>query len=372
MTATAEIRLAALRANIATLASCAPGAVPCAVVKANAYGHGVAAVAAAALDAGAAWLAVATPAEAAELQTSGVAGSHPVLLLSQPDPAALRDVWAELPSGLRCTIGAAAGLDDLARHPATGAPIPVHLKVDTGMHRVGVGLDEAVDLAQAVIAHPDAELEGVWTHFAIADEPDNEFTAEQIRRFVEVEEKLRTAGIEVPMRHLSNSAGTIAHPDAHGDLVRLGIAMYGVAPSADLAGVVPLEPVMRLTANVTSLRTVEPGETVSYGRRFVAGTPTRVATLDIGYADGVRRSSCASGVEVLVRGRRCALLGVVTMDQTMVAVGPDVEVGDEAVLLGSQGDEEIRAEEIAARLGTIGYEVLTDIGPRVRRVVVDG
>lgn len=372
MTATAEIHLAALRANIATLAALAPSAASCAVVKANAYGHGLLEIATAALEAGATWLAVATPAEAAELHRSGVVGTHPVLLLSQPDASALRDAWADLPAGVRFTVGSEDGLDGLARHPLTDAPVPVHLKVDTGMHRDGVSPESAVELGRAIVDHPDAELEGVWSHFAVADEPDNDFTAEQVRRFIHVEQQLRAAGIEAPMRHLCNSAGAIAHPEAHGDLLRLGIAMYGVAPSAALDGTVALEPVMRLTATVTSIRTIDAGETVSYGRRFVADRPTRVATIDIGYADGVRRSCAVAGVDVLLRGHRAAVLGVVTMDQTMVAARPEVEVGDEAVLLGVQGDEEIRAEEVAERLGTIGYEVLTDIGPRVRRVVVDG
>jgi len=367
VTARAEIDLGAIRRNVGRLAALAPAAIACAVVKADGYGHGAVAAAQAALDGGASWLAVATPAEAAELAAAGIDAATPVLLLSEPDPEALVDAWPDRPWGLRTTVASTAGVAALRGLVADETPVPVHLLVDTGMHRMGVAPADAVALADLVRATEGLELEGVWTHFAVADDPANDFTTTQVARFDDTMRKLRRAGHKPALQHLCNSAGAIAHPGAHRDLLRLGIAMYGIAPSPELAGSVRLEPALRLSATVTGLRTVAAGESVAYGRHFFASLPTRVATLDIGYADGIRRSSAAAGVEVLVRGRRAPMLGVVTMDQTMVAVGDDVVLGDESVLIGPQGEERILAEEIAGRLGTIGYEVLTDLGSRVIR-----
>lgn len=367
MSATAWIDRAAIARNVATLAARAPGARVCAVVKADGYGHGMATVARASLEGGATWLAVATPDEAVAL--GPVAGTVPVLLLSEPDPDDLAAAWADLPAGCRPTVASASGLATIARLADPAHPTPVHVVVDTGMHRCGVDPAGLATLLGEVAASPAVRLEAVWTHFAVADDPDDPFTGRQIQRFDEAVHAVPRLDPDVWF-HLANSAGVIAHPAAHRDLVRLGIAMYGVAPSAALADAVALEPALRLTAPVIAVRTVDPGESVSYGRRWFATEPTRVATLAIGYADGIRRSSPGHGVEVLIRGRRRPMLGVVTMDQTMVAVDDEVTVGDEAVLIGGQGGERITAEEVADRLGTIGYEVLTDIGGRVRRVPV--
>ena len=373
MTARAEVSVGAIRTNVGRLAALAPDAITCAVVKADGYGHGASRVAEAALDGGATWLAVATPREAEELTAAGVDPAVPILLLSEPDPEAFAAAWAARPRGLRATVASSAGLDTLLDLLGSDHvdPFPVHLKVDTGMHRMGIDPADAVALADLIVGSERLVLEGVWTHFAVADAPDDVFTSTQIERFDTTVEALAAAGHAPPIQHLCNSAGAIVHPRAHRGLVRVGIAMYGVAPSAAIAGRIPLEPALRLRATVTGLRTVEPGESVAYGRRFFAEEPTRVATIDIGYADGVRRSSAAAGVEVLVRGARAPMLGVVTMDQTMIAVDDDVMLGDEVVLIGNQGGASIAAEEVASRLGTIGYEVLTDLGPRVARITVD-
>jgi alanine racemase len=367
VTARAEIDLGAIRRNIGRLGALAPAAAVCAVVKADGYGHGAVAVARAALAGGADWLAVATPAEASALAAAGIGADTPILLLSEPDPDAVADAWADRPQGLRVTVASAAGVAVLRGLVAGARPVPVHVLIDTGMHRMGVAPGDAVALLDLVEATEGLELEGVWTHFAVADDPGDDFTATQIARFDDTMNALRRAGHRPALQHLCNSAGVIAHPRAHRDLLRVGIAIYGVAPSPALSEMVHLEPALRLTATVTGVREVAAGESVAYGRAFFASQPTRVATLDIGYADGIRRSSPAAGVEALVGGRRVPMLGVVTMDQTMVAVGDHVAIGDEAVLIGVQGEESISAEEIAGRLGTIGYEVLTDLGSRVTR-----
>jgi alanine racemase len=237
------------------------------------------------------------------------------------------------------------------------------------MRRVGAAPEQALALAKAVDAHASLALEAVWTHCAVADEPDNPFTAMQVQRFEAVLADLAAAGIEVPLRHAANSAATITHPASRYDLVRCGIALYGIAPAPALEGMVPLVPAVRLATEVAFVKPVAAGEGVSYGHQ---GRPTRdttVATLPIGYADGVFRALGPLAQDVLIRGRRHPMLGVVTMDQVMIDLGPDSDVvaGDEAVLLGAQGDERIGPDEWAARLGTVGYEVVCAIGARVER-----
>ncbi len=368
MSATATVDLSVIRHNVGVLAAHVAPAAVCAVVKADGYGHGAVPVAEAALGAGATWLAVATPAEAAELATR-VAERTPLLLLAEPAPVDLESHWDDLPEGLRVTIASPGGLALIDRLAARrSAPVPAHLKIDTGMHRVGVMPSDAATLARAITATNSLRLEAVWTHFAVADLPDDRFTDIQIRRFDAARAELETIGTGAELVHLCNSAGAIAHPSARRDLVRVGIAIYGIAPSVALEGRVDLRPALRLTAPVTAVRTVEPGESVSYGRQWFAEGRTRLATVAIGYADGVRRRSASAGVEVLVRGRRVPIVGTVTMDQLMIAVDDDVDVGDEVVLIGTDGDEEITANEIGGRLDTIGYEVITAIGARVRRV----
>lgn len=367
MTARAVVDLGAIARNVGRLAALAPRAAACAVVKADGYGHGAGPVAEAALRGGATWLAVATPTEAVALADSGIDPTVPILLLSEPDPDALAEIWPRRPAALRCTVSSARGVETVERLARGEQAVPLHLKIDTGMHRMGVDPAEAPALCDLIAGAPHVDLEGLWTHFAIADDPTDDFTAVQTARFDAAARAVEQAGHRAGLHHLCNSAATIAHPGAHRDLVRLGIAMYGVAPSESLAGRVELEPALRLSATVTGLRTVAVGESVSYGRRWFADAPTRVATLDIGYADGVRRNSPAAGVEVIIRGHRCPMVGVVTMDQTMVAVTDEAALGDEAVLIGRSGDECITAEELGSRLDTIGYEVLTDLGPRVRR-----
>ena len=374
-----RVHLAAIEANAARLNALAPGAALCAVVKAGGYGHGAVAVAAAARAGGASWLAVATTAEAAQLAGS-VEGDPPVLVLSELDPADAAQAAAELPDQVRFTIATPAGVEALAaaatRSGSGGGQLRrVHLKIDTGMHRMGADPGDLAPVAAALGRAAGAvRLEGVWTHLAVADDPADGFTAVQLTRFETALAELDRLGAlsgPVPVvTHAANSAGLLAHPRSHREMVRAGIALYGVAPAPALADRVRLEPALELVSRVTAVRTVDPGESVSYGRSWYAAEPTRVATVPVGYADGIRRHSDQAGVEVLIRGRRRPILGTVTMDQLMVVADAEVSVGDEAVLIGAQGSERVTVDEVAERLGTIAYEVLVGLGPRLPRVTV--
>lgn len=359
----AEVRLDRIRDNAAFLAGKASPALLCAVVKADGYGHGSVEVARAALEGGASWLAVALAEEGAVLRREGI--EAPILLLSEPPPAAWFDVVRDR---LTPTVYAAESIDALAEVAATSAEsIPVHLKVDTGMHRVGARSEDIVDLARRIEVAPGLRLEALWTHLAVADEAGNDFTATQLQRFDEAQKAVAAAGVAFDLAHASNSAGVIYHPGGRFDLVRTGIALYGYDP----AGVpsAELRPALELKARVTFVKRVPAGDAISYGLRYRFDRESTVATIPIGYADGVPRRLGLVGGEVLLRGRRRPIAGVVTMDQITVDCGDDeVAVGDEVVLLGSQGEETITADDWARLVETISYEILCGIGPRVPRV----
>ena len=365
----AQIDLDAVRANVRTLAGVASPAALMAVVKADGYGHGAVPVARAALDAGAQWLGVALVEEGAELRAAGI--DAPVLVLSEPPPPAAPAVVA---LGLTPVAYTRPGIDALAKAVAdSGAdPLPVHLKVDTGMHRVGCAAADACALAESIATRDELRLEGVLTHLAVADEPDNPYTPQQLDRFDTVLDDLRRAGVAFDLVHAANSAALLAFTDrTRFDLVRCGIAVYGVPPVPGLAGRVALRPAMALKARVSHVKRLPAGARLSYGLRYTMPREGTVATVPVGYADGVPRALSATGGEVLVRRRRHPLAGNVTMDQLMVDVGDaPVEVGDEVVLLGRDGDAEIAADEWADRLGTIGYEIVCGIGRRVPRTYV--
>ena len=354
----AEIDLDAVRANVTMLGERCGSARLCAVVKADGYGHGIVPVARAALSGGAEWLAVALLEEGAVLREAGI--DAPVLLLSEPPVDAAAEV-ARL--DLRPTLYTRAAIDAFG----AGPPLPVHLKINTGMNRVGAAPQDAIGLAQRIVDR-GLELEAVWTHFAVADAPDDPFTELQVERFDQVLDGLRAAGLEPTMTHLANSAATLAHPGTHADLVRVGIAVYGVAPSPELAGAAPLVPALTLRSEVAFVKRVPAGEQISYGLVHRFDRATNVATVPIGYADGVPRRLATTGGQSLIGGLRRDIVGVVTMDQLMISCGDDpVSVGDEVVLLGAQGAERVTPEEWAERLGTIGYEIVCGIGPRVPR-----
>ena len=362
--ARAEVDLGAVVRNVATLRSAVAPALFCAVVKADGYGHGSIAVSEAILAAGADWLAVALVEEAAVLRRAGV--TAPIMLLSQPRFA---DLDAAVRFDLRVCVHTTAAIDLLANAAREQKrQVLVHLKVDTGMNRIGVAPADAVAMAREIQRHPELELEGVFTHCAVADELDNPFTAQQFDRFERVLAELAAVGIEPRIRHAANSATAIEHPRGRYDLVRCGISVYGIAPAPGLAVGLGLEPALSLRAEVSMVKRVSAGEGVSYGLRHRFERDTNVATVPIGYADGVPRRFGLNGGEVLIGGRRRSVVGVVTMDQLMVDCGDDViGVGDDVVLIGRQGDEVVTAAEWAEVLDTIAYEVVCGIGPRVPR-----
>jgi alanine racemase len=356
-----DIDLGAIRHNVGVLSGLVPGGDLCAVVKANAYGHGATAVALAAVEAGARWLGVALVDEAAELRAAGL--DVPILLFSEPRPGEMADVAAL--GGVRPTVYTTAGIDAFAA-AAPGAP--VHLKIDTGMHRVGARPPQAVALADH-LAGAGLVLEGLMTHLAVADRPDDPFNETQLDRFDAVLADLAAAGHRPSIVHAANTATTLSRPGAHRTMVRTGIGIYGVEPAApfrDQCADLGLRPAARLRSEVAHLQEVEAGEGVSYSHRWTADRLTRLATVPIGYADGIARGWWDGGV-VLIGGQRRPIRGVVTMDQMVVEVDDGVQVGDEVVLLGSQGDETLRVPEVAQLVGTIGYEVLTSLGVRIPR-----
>jgi alanine racemase len=364
----AEVDLDAIRHNVSLLRRIASPAALCAVVKADGYGHGALEASVAALEAGATMLAVALVEEGIALRDAGITAR--IIVLSEPPldamPAALE---ANLEPAVYTRDGVQEALRAVLRAP--GAPVwPMHLKVDTGMHRVGCAPDEAVDLARAIHARPELVLGSVWTHGAVEDEPDNDFTGQQLAVFDDVVRRIGAEAVPVPFTHAANSAGAIAHPAARHDLVRCGIAIYGLAPSPEVDALVPepgLRAAMSLRSVVSFVKVVAAGDGVSYGLRHRFDTDTVVATVPLGYADGVARNLGLVGGEVLIGGRRRPIVGVVTMDQLMVACDDSVHIGDEVVLIGTQGDQRITATEWADRLGTISYEIVCGISARVPR-----
>jgi len=367
----ADVDLDAVGHNVALVGRAVAPAAVWSVVKADGYGHGAEPVSRAALAAGAAGLAVALVEEAVALRRAGI--DAPLLVLSEGPAHQYGDVvrW-----NLRPVVYTPAGIDALAAAARTrrGRRVPVHLKIDTGMHRVGARPDDAVTLAERIAGAPGLELEGVMTHLAVADEPDDPYTGQQLDAFDAVLGRLRAVGMDPPLVHAANSAGALAHPRAHYSFVRAGIATYGIAPGPGVRSYgSELQPALTLRARVSFVKRVEAGARISYGLRHQFDHDATVATVPLGYADGVPRRLSSTGGEVLIGGRRRPITGVVTMDQLMVDCGDDgVAAGDEVVLLGAQGDERVTADEWAERLGTIAYEITCGIGARVPRVHVGG
>ena len=356
----ADIKLEAIAHNTRLLAELVHPAELCAVVKADAYGHGMIPVARTAADAGATTLAVALVDEGRRLRENGI--EVPILLLSEPRPYEFAEVVEH-----RLTVYQGEGLAAAAAAAAAANQrLAVHLKVDTGMARVGAPPSEVLMLADAIAERDTLELAGVWTHCAVADEPENPFTAYQIEQFNHLLSRLRLAGHQDFCRHLANSAVAMAHPAGRFDLVRCGIALYGIPPSQALSDCLPLQPAMTVRTEVSMVKAIAAGTPVSYGHHYYAPADTQLATIPIGYADGWSRRLGTCGGEVLIGGHRRSIAGVVTMDQTMVECGPDhpVSPDDEVILLGRQGDEEITATEIAQRLDTIAYETVCQFGRR--------
>ncbi len=360
----AEIDLGAIAHNIAQIrAKVAPARVM-AVVKANAYGHGAAQVAATALASGAQYLAVALVEEGIELRAEGV--KVPILVFGGmvPEQAPL---FAR--HGLIATVYTREAAQALAQEASrTNRAVPVHVKVDTGMGRVGVDWKEAVPFLRWLAGVEGVRVEGIYTHFATADEKDKAFAELQLARFQQVLEGAQELGLRL-LRHAANSGAILDLPASYFDLVRPGVMMYGYYPSPEVSRSVPLRPAMTLKTRVLFVKRVERGTSISYGRQFIASEPTTIATLPVGYADGYNRL-LSNQAEVLIRGRRYPVVGRVCMDQILVNLGPesDVQPGEEVVLLGRQGEEEISIYAICEKLRTIPYEVTCWVSSRVPRV----
>lgn len=362
----AVVDLAAIKQNIINIRKNLPeGTKFCAVVKADAYGHGSVMVSKAALEAGAEWLAVAIPEEAETLREDGI--TAPILVLGpsnlwQTERAAELDL--SLVAASRECVSSAAEV--ACKHRKR---MKLHLKVDTGMNRVGVKTFEEMDAMLADIEKSELlELEGIMTHFAAADEADKAYTRMQNERFREFIASVKERGFS-PTIHASNSGASIDCPDMSYDMVRAGIAMYGCYPSDEVNRSVKLKPAMSLHTKISHIKTVQTGEKMSYGCTFTALGEMRIATLPIGYADGFNRLLSNNG-EVLIGGKRAKVVGRVCMDQTLVDVThiEGAALGDEAVCIGRQGKEEITADEFAQKCGTINYEILCAISPRVPRL----
>jgi alanine racemase len=330
-----------------------------AVVKANGYGHGAVPAARAALEGGATWLGVSSIPEGIELRRAGIRG--PILNLGYTPPAALSAAVAEK---LSLTVYDRAGIA-LLKTAATD--VGVHVKLDSGMHRLGAAPEEAVELATEVHADPRLRLEGFWTHFADADH-DLGFTREQLRIFLDARAALVRAGVTGFLSHAANSAATLRLPEARLDLVRAGLILYGVRPVATWTELPSLRPALSWRTIVTNVASLAPGETVGYGRRFRATHPARVATIAAGYADGLHWRAAENG-GAIVRGVRVPFAGSISMDQASldVATVPQVQVGDVVTLIGRDGDTVLTADELADASGTISYEVLCAISYRVPR-----
>ncbi|MEM7341001.1 MAG: alanine racemase [Actinomycetota bacterium] len=354
-----DVDRTAIGANVATLRAAAGGAELCAVVKADGYGHGAVPVARAAVDAGASRLAVAQVAEGIALRAAGF--GEPIMVLSEPTPD---EFDAAATFALEPTLYSPAGVQAAAR----AGGLTAHLLVDTGMARVGAAPAEAVAIARQILASGRLALGSVWTHLACADDASQDHvTTAQVATYDDVLADMAAARIEVPFRHAANSAGVIAHPAAHYDMVRCGIALYGLPPDPALADRVALRPALSWTTRVSYVKRLDADVPVSYGHRQRTTGPTTVATIPVGYADGLRRAWWEQG-EVLIGGRRRPIIGVVTMDQTMIDCGDHgAAPGDEVVLIGHQGDESITVDDMAEALGTITYEVPCLIGNRVER-----
>jgi alanine racemase len=365
--ALARVNLAAIERNVSRLrAGLVNGAGLCVVVKANGYGHGAVPAARAALAGGARSLAVATADEAASLRAAGI-GSRVLIMgaLSDEELPVAVDARADVVAWSDRFLGA---LMSARERTNSAAPVPVHVKLDTGMGRLGTrSLDEAIRVAESVAAAaPGLELAGAMTHFASADE-DPEFTALQLSRFEPFVAALRGRRPGI-VAHAANSAATLRLPASHLDLVRCGIAVYGCDPMNDDPSSHGLEPALELTSYVAALKAAAPGESAGYGRRWVARTETWLATVPVGYADGIRRA-LTNNCEVLIGGRRYPLVGTVSMDNITVEVGaPDaVRCGDPVTIIGADGSERVTAEELAGRIDTINYEITCGVSSRVPR-----
>lgn len=335
-----------------------------AVVKADGYGHGSLEVSQTALKTGADCLGVALPEEGQLLRKAGI--DVPILVLGPIEPKeAPKTVDSRLDQTV-CSLELSEALDQVARKASVC--INVHVKVDTGMGRIGVPPQDVLAFVRRIGTFKNLSVEGIFTHFASADEADKAFARKQIDIFDRVVREMHLAGIDIPQKHMANSAGILDLPESYYDLVRPGIIIYGLYPSDKVSRSVELKPAMTLKTKISFLKTVPPGTAISYGRTFVTDNETTVATLPVGYGDGYSRLLSNRG-EVLINGQRAPLIGRVCMDMCMtdVSLVADLKPGDDVILFG----EDFSVDEIAAMVGTINYEILCAVGKRVPRVYVE-
>ena len=334
-----------------------------AVVKADGYGHGAIEVSRAALESGATSLGVAIPEEGQDLRKAGI--DVPILVLGLIQPGETRKVVESSLDQTVCSIELAEALDQEARK--NSVRVNVHVKVDTGMSRIGVKPDDVPAFIRTIRHMRNLNVTGLFTHFATADALDKSFSRGQIDLFNRVIEEIRLTGIDIPQKHMANSAGVLDLPESYHDLVRPGIMIYGHYPSSEVSQSVPLRPAMTLQTRVSFVKTVPSQTPVGYGGTFVTTKETKIATIPVGYGDGYPRQLSGRGT-VLVHDRRVPLLGRVCMDMCMIDVSdvPQVKPGDEAILFG----HDPTVDEIAAIVGTINYEILCLVGKRVPRIYV--
>lgn len=369
----AEIHLDRLQGNFQAIqASLAPGSQAMAVVKADGYGHGAAAAAKALRQAGAAWFGVSNLEEAVQLRRAGIDGDILILSFTPPEEAGRLAEFAVTQTVLSRPY--AEELDAAAQ--AAGVRVRVHLKVDTGMSRVGFlyhreGDEAVLDDMAAACRLPHLTAEGIFTHFASADEEeDGGFTRRQFALFMDAVRRLEERGVSFALRHCCNSAATLRYPEMHLDMVRPGIILYGLSPAPWMEGMLPLDPVMELKTTVSMIKDLPADTPVSYGRIYITGEARRVATVPIGYADGYPRV-LSNRADMLLAGRRVRVVGRVCMDQCMLDVtGLDVRESMVATVFGRDGEAFLPVEELADHMGTINYEVVCQISKRVPRLFV--
>jgi alanine racemase len=364
-----EVDLAALAHNIRTLkAWLNPQTKLMAVVKADAYGHGAVTVAEISLANGADSLAIATLAEGVELREAGIAA--PILILGAVN--GVEDIQAIAAWNLEATICDQEQALLFSRTLAKlGKPLPVHLKLDTGMSRLGTNWQEAVAFVSLVHSLPNLEIVSIYSHFATADESDRTIMDMQHHRFQVAMNQLKAAGLSPPQVHLANSAATLSDRSTHYDMVRVGLALYGLYPAAHLNQLLALKPVLQVKAKITQVKTILPGEGVSYGRKFITEAATKIAVVSIGYADGVPRN-LSNRLQGIIAGQLASQVGSITMDQLMLRVDhlPHVQPGDVVTLIGQQGDLSITADDWANTLDTISWEILCGFKHRLPRIFI--
>ncbi len=334
-----------------------------AVVKANAYGHGTVEVSGVLERSGVDYLGVATTDEAVRLRDHGI--KTPILVLGSVLPD---EIGVAIKKDITLTVCGEELLEAIRKETKDGARVKVHIKVDTGMGRVGIWHEDAIDFVKRVSSEKGVLLEGIYTHFSSAGR-DDFFTTYQIEAFEKLLSLIEKNWIKIPLRHAANSIATIDFHRSHLNLVRPGLVIYGMYPKHTFPKIIKLKPALALKTRVVFIKDTPPGRSISYGRTFITHKHTKIATLPIGYADGYGRK-LSNKAEVLIKGRRARVVGKVTMDQTMIDIGhiPGVKIGDEVVLIGKQGNDEIRAENLARMAESIAYEVVCGISNRVPRI----